>query len=89
MALEYRTGSGRLFDRFRVRFRRALRPRAAFKQLVATSYCGGSIEGKLVARIPENSVRERLILNARARYPDKTETELYELVLTNFEHDRG
>jgi hypothetical protein len=43
---------------------------------------------KLVARIPDKEARERLVRFAQARYPLKTDTEICDLVITDYERDR-
>jgi hypothetical protein len=46
------------------------------------------LKRKLVARISDKQACERLILNARRLNPNKTENEIYDLVLTQYERDR-
>jgi len=46
------------------------------------------LQRRLVARIPDKNVRERLIGFAQAKYPLKTDNEICELVIADYERDR-
>ncbi len=46
------------------------------------------LKRKLIARIADKQACERLISNARRLYPNRSETEIYDLVLTQYERDR-
>jgi hypothetical protein len=88
--VENRTGHrlGYLTDaeyNFAARYVRDLRSNNPLGLLTAADH----LKRKLVARIPDNDVRERLVRNAQVRYPEKTDPEIYELVLDGYEHDRG
>src|SRR6185312_5325024 len=86
---EYRTGHrlGYLTDSeydFAARYVRDLRSNNSLRLLTSDD----QRKRKLVARISDKNARERLIQNARARYPNKTDTEIYDLVLASYERDR-
>jgi hypothetical protein len=46
------------------------------------------LKRSLAARINDSQRRERLIRNARARYPERSEIDLYEILIEQLEHDR-
>lgn len=46
------------------------------------------LQRRLVARIPDKEARERLVRFAQARYPLKTDAEICELVIADYERDR-
>jgi hypothetical protein len=85
---EYRTGHrlGYLTDSeydFAARYVRELRSDNSLRLLTSAE----QLERKLVGRISDKQARERLIRYAKARYPEKTDTEIYDLVITNYERD--
>jgi hypothetical protein len=49
---------------------------------------GEELERRLINRVSDEQTRKRLIKHAKARYPEKTEVEVYELVMQQLERGR-
>jgi hypothetical protein len=86
---EYRAGHrlGYLTDaeyNFASRYTRDLRSNNSLRLLTPAE----QLRDRVASRITDKYARERLIQHAKAKYPEKSDAEIYEFVIDSFERDQ-
>jgi len=86
---EYRSGHrlGYLTDaeyNFAARYTRDLRSNNSLRLLTGAE----QLRDRVASRITDKYARERLIKHAKAKYPEKSDAEIYEFVIDSFERDQ-